>query len=79
MTMRQILILAVVQRVAELLHVSSSTHVIVAEKLMRLDPTSPEMTLRLVMLHTGTMFGRFVMKIIASRKRRLAGESDTSS
>jgi undecaprenyl-diphosphatase len=28
----------------------------VAEKLMGLDPTSPEMTLLLVMLHTGTMF-----------------------
>ena len=29
---------------------------IVAEKLMGLDPTAPEMTLLLVMLHTGTMF-----------------------
>ena len=29
---------------------------IVAEKLMGLDPSSPEMTLLLVMLHTGTMF-----------------------
>lgn len=36
--------------------VSSSAHVIVAEKLMGLDPTTPEMTLLLVMLHTGTMF-----------------------
>jgi undecaprenyl-diphosphatase len=56
MTISQILILAVVQGAAELLPVSSSAHVIVAEKLMRLDPTSPEMTLLLVMLHTGTMF-----------------------
>ncbi len=52
----QILILAVVQGVAELLPVSSSAHVIVAEKLMGLDPTTPEMTMLLVMLHTGTMF-----------------------
>ncbi len=56
MTLLQILILAVVQGAAELLPVSSSAHVIVAEKLMGLDPTSPEMTLLLVMLHTGTMF-----------------------
>ncbi len=56
MTLFQILVLAVVQGAAELLPVSSSAHVIVAEKLMGLDPTSPEMTLLLVMLHTGTMF-----------------------
>ncbi len=52
----QILILAVVQGACELLPVSSSAHVIVAEKLMHLDPSSPEMTMLLVMLHTGTMF-----------------------
>ena len=52
----KILILAVVQGLAELLPVSSSAHVVVAEKLMGLDPSSPEMTLVLVMLHTGTMF-----------------------
>ena len=51
-----ILILAMVQGIAELLPVSSSAHVIVAEKLMGLDPTSPQMTMILVMLHTGTMF-----------------------
>ena len=56
MTFVQILILAVIQGAAELLPVSSSAHVIIAEKLMRLDPTRPEMTLLLVMLHTGTMF-----------------------
>jgi undecaprenyl-diphosphatase len=39
-----------------LLPVSSSAHVVVAEKLMGLDPSSPQMTLLLVMLHTGTMF-----------------------
>lgn len=49
------MILAVVQGLAELLPVSSSAHVVVAEKLMGLDPSSPEMTLLLVMLHTGTM------------------------
>jgi len=56
MTMIQILILALVQGAAELLPVSSSAHVIVIAKLMGLDPTAPEMTLLLVMLHTGTMF-----------------------
>jgi undecaprenyl-diphosphatase len=52
----QVLVLAVVQGIAELLPVSSSAHVIVAERLMGLDPTTPQMTLLLVMLHTGTMF-----------------------
>ncbi len=56
MSLLKILLLAVVQGAAELLPVSSSAHVIVTEKLMGLDPTSPEMTLLLVMLHTGTMF-----------------------
>ncbi len=56
----KILILAFVQGAAELLPVSSSAHVIVAEKLMGLDPTSPEMTMLLVMLHTGTMFAVIV-------------------
>lgn len=52
----QVIILAIVQGMAELLPVSSSAHVVVAEKLMGLDPSSPQMTLLLVMLHTGTMF-----------------------
>ncbi len=56
MSLLQIVILALVQGLAELLPVSSSAHVIVAEKLMGLDPSKPEMTLLLVMLHTGTMF-----------------------
>jgi undecaprenyl-diphosphatase len=55
-----ILILAVVQGLAELLPVSSSAHVVVAEKLLHLDPSSPPMTLLLVMLHTGTMFAVIV-------------------
>jgi undecaprenyl-diphosphatase len=52
----KIFILACVQGLAELLPISSSAHVILAEKAMGLDPTAPEMTLLLVMLHTGTMF-----------------------
>ncbi len=56
MDLFKIFILAVIQGVTELLPVSSSAHVIVAEKLMGLDPTSPEMTFLLIMLHTGTMF-----------------------
>jgi undecaprenyl-diphosphatase len=52
----QVIILAIVQGLAELLPVSSSAHVVVAEKLLGLDPASPQMTLVLVMLHTGTMF-----------------------
>jgi undecaprenyl-diphosphatase len=56
----QILILAIIQGACELLPVSSSAHVIAAEKLMHLDPKSPEMTMLLVMLHTGTMFAVIV-------------------
>ncbi len=60
MPLLKILILAIVQGLAELLPVSSSAHVVVAEKLMGLDPSSPAMTLILVMLHTGTMFAVIV-------------------
>lgn len=56
MPIYQVIILAIVQGLAELLPVSSSAHVVVAEKLMGLDPSTPQMTLLLVMLHTGTMF-----------------------
>lgn len=56
MSYLQIIILAVIQGAAELLPVSSSAHVIVAERLMGLDPSAPDMTFLLVMLHTGTMF-----------------------
>ncbi len=55
-TILQIVILGLIQGAAELLPVSSSAHVIVAEKFMGLDPADPEMTFLLVMLHTGTMF-----------------------
>jgi undecaprenyl-diphosphatase len=60
MSFIQIFVLAIVQGLAELLPVSSSAHVILAEKLMGLDPTSPDMTLLLVALHTGTMFAVIV-------------------
>lgn len=60
MSYLNILILGVVQGLAELLPVSSSAHVVVAEKLLHLDPSSPPMTLVLVMLHTGTMFAVIV-------------------
>jgi undecaprenyl-diphosphatase len=60
MPLLKILLLAIVQGLAELLPVSSSAHVVVAEKLLHLDPASPEMTLVLVMLHTGTMFAVIV-------------------
>jgi undecaprenyl-diphosphatase len=56
LTYAKVLILAVLQGACELLPVSSSAHVIIAEKLMGLDPATPDMTLLLVMLHTGTMF-----------------------
>lgn len=60
MDILKVILLAIVQGLAELLPVSSSAHVIVAEKLMGLDPSSPQMTLLLVMLHTGTMFAVIV-------------------
>ena len=52
----KIIILAILQGACELLPVSSSAHVIIAEKLMGINPVAPAMTLLLVMLHTGTMF-----------------------
>ena len=51
-----VLLLAIIQGLCELLPVSSSAHVIVTEKLLGLDPSKPEMTFLLIMLHTGTMF-----------------------
>lgn len=60
MTLWHIIVLAIVQGLAELLPVSSSAHVIVAEELMGMNPTAPEMTLLLVMLHTGTMIAVIV-------------------
>src|SRR5574340_971067 len=66
MILLKVLILAVIQGAAELLPVSSSAHVIVAEKLMGLDPTRPEMTLLLVMLHTGTVFAESLLFIVSA-------------
>jgi undecaprenyl-diphosphatase len=60
MPLLKVIVLAIVQGLAELLPISSSAHVIVAEKLMGLDPADPSMTLLLVMLHTGTMFAVIV-------------------
>ena len=60
MSYLQVLILSIIQGACELLPVSSSAHVIVAAKLMGLDPASPEITFLLVMLHTGTMFAVIV-------------------
>lgn len=54
MSILSVAILAVIQGLAELLPISSSAHVIVAERLMGLDPSAPEMTFLLVALHTGT-------------------------
>ena len=56
MSLLNVVILAIVQGFAELLPISSSAHVVVAEKLLGLDPSAAPMTLLLVMLHTGTMF-----------------------
>ena len=56
MSIFQVILLAIIQGAAELLPVSSSAHVIVAERIMGLDPSAPELTFFLVMLHTGTMF-----------------------
>ncbi len=60
MTVLQVLILSVIQGACELLPVSSSAHVLVAAKLMGIDPASPQMTFLLIMLHTGTMFAVIV-------------------
>lgn len=60
MPLYKVIVLAIIQGLAELLPVSSSAHVVVTEKLMGLNPSSPAMTLLLVMLHTGTMFAVIV-------------------
>jgi len=60
MSLWDVIILAIVQGLTELLPVSSSAHVVVTEKLLGLNPSSPPMTLLLVMLHTGTMFAVIV-------------------
>jgi undecaprenyl-diphosphatase len=60
MPILKVILLAIIQGLAELLPVSSSAHVVVAEKLLHIDPSTPQSTLLLVMLHTGTMFAVIV-------------------
>src|SRR6478735_8080318 len=60
MELYKVAILAVIQGAAELLPVSSSAHVILAQKLLKLDPSKPSMVFLLIMLHTGTMFAAIV-------------------
>ncbi len=70
-----IALLAIVQGAAELLPISSSAHVILLEKIFGLDPTSPEMTFLLVMLHTGTMIA--VLVYFWSRWSRLLSRQNS--
>jgi undecaprenyl-diphosphatase len=65
----QIALLALIQGAAELLPVSSSAHVILAQRVMGMDPSRPEQVFLLVMLHTGTMFA--VLIYFWPRWRRL--------
>jgi undecaprenyl-diphosphatase len=76
-----ILILAVIQGLAELLPVSSSAHVILVAKFLGLKPSSPEMVFLIVMLHTGTMFAvliyfwprwRWLLRVSADADQRAA-------
>lgn len=76
MSIIQIIILAMIQGLAELLPISSSAHVILAQKLMGLDPSLPNMTFFLVMLHTGTMFA--VLLLFWSRWKKLLLNIKTS-
>jgi undecaprenyl-diphosphatase len=55
-----VVILAVVQGLAELLPISSSAHVIIVAKLLNENMSTPANALLLVMLHTGTMFAVIV-------------------
>lgn len=55
MSVIQLILLAFIQGITELLPISSSGHVIVVAKLFGIDPTKPEMIFLVVMLHTGTM------------------------
>ncbi len=55
-----VVILAVVQGLAELLPISSSAHVIITAELLHENMSTPANALLLVMLHTGTMFAVIV-------------------
>jgi undecaprenyl-diphosphatase len=65
----QIAVLALIQGAAELLPVSSSAHVILAQRVLGMDPSEPRQVFLLVMLHTGTMFA--VLIYFWPRWRRL--------
>jgi undecaprenyl-diphosphatase len=73
MNLLHVLILALVQGLTELLPVSSSAHVVVVGRFLGWDPSSPEGTFLLVMLHTGTMFA--VLLYFWKRWRALLQES----
>src|SRR5437867_2816938 len=73
----KIAVLAVIQGAAELLPVSSSAHVILVARLMGRNPSSPEMTFLLVMLHTGTMFA--VLWYFWPRWRKLLSSATESA
>jgi len=75
----EIILLSVLQGAAELLPVSSSAHVILAEKLMGLDPSAPELTFLLVMLHTGTMAAVIVYFWNAWKRSYFSNLSDFKS
>ena len=59
-TLLQIIVLGLIQGATDLLPISSSAHVVIAEKLMGINPVSPEATFLLITLHTGTMFAVLV-------------------
>jgi undecaprenyl-diphosphatase len=60
MPLWQVVILAIVQGLTELLPVSSSAHVIVTAELFHQSMSTPANALLLVLLHTGTMFAVIV-------------------
>jgi undecaprenyl-diphosphatase len=60
MPLWQVVVLAIVQGLAELLPVSSSAHVIVTAELLHQSMSTPANALLLVLLHTGTMFAVIV-------------------
>jgi undecaprenyl-diphosphatase len=74
----QIAVLALIQGAAELLPVSSSAHVILAQRLMGMDPTRPQQVFLLVMLHTGTMFA-VIVYFWPRWRRLLQAPSDAST
>jgi undecaprenyl-diphosphatase len=76
MVLWHVILLAIVQGLAELLPVSSSAHVIVAAELLHENMSTPNNALLLVLLHTGTMFAvivyfwrRWMNEIFASWER----------